>query len=361
MFDKYKPRVLHLFNSFEPGEVEHRHFLLVKNLAARFDHVCWAEGCGELENGLERLGAQSVCGGFESIAGRIEAGGFDCVIMRTHRYFRDFAELLRRTGVPVIYVKDYLPWSENGDGFIDPELDAAASDLACERFFCGPSLKDGVAALGLEVDNGQILCGSIELERFPLEVRRPRGGLPEVRIGLLADLVPGKNQAAAVHALRGMLIDPRYCLRLAGDGHDREYAGKLYRMSRGLRVFFDGLVTDAPYFMRHIDVFLMVSGRETRPVGVMQAMACGVPVIAPDIGDVGDLLDHGRAGILYEPGDYRRLPDLVRSLEDPQTYAGYSQAGIERVREFDAAKAARLVERAVISAIQCKTEFKACG
>jgi len=57
MFDKYKPRVLHLFDSFEPGEVENRHFLLVKNLAARFDHVCWAEGCGELENGLERLGA----------------------------------------------------------------------------------------------------------------------------------------------------------------------------------------------------------------------------------------------------------------------------------------------------------------
>ncbi|MEF9881724.1 glycosyltransferase [Streptomyces sp. P9-A4] len=61
---------------------------------------------------------------------------------------------------------------------------------------------------------------------------------------------------------------------------------------------------------------------------VQEAMASGVPVIAPAAGGPLDLVDHGRTGILVPPGDPSALRTAVASLAaSPELRAAYGLAG----------------------------------
>ncbi len=63
-----------------------------------------------------------------------------------------------------------------------------------------------------------------------------------------------------------------------------------------------------------IDVFLNVSKSEGVPVSIMEAMSCAIPIIAPDIGGVSDMLITGYNGILLDKNP--SIEDIVTSLKD---------------------------------------------
>ncbi len=50
------------------------------------------------------------------------------------------------------------------------------------------------------------------------------------------------------------------------------------------------------------------------PLKLMEAMACGVVPIVPDLGDLARVVEHGRTGYVYRPGDTRRMEDLLVQL-----------------------------------------------
>jgi glycosyltransferase involved in cell wall biosynthesis len=51
---------------------------------------------------------------------------------------------------------------------------------------------------------------------------------------------------------------------------------------------------------------------EGAPITIVEAFACGLPVIASDLGAMRELIDHGRTGLLFQPHDYE---DLVRQIK----------------------------------------------
>ncbi|MFJ5678123.1 glycosyltransferase family 4 protein [Streptomyces sp. NPDC093097] len=63
-----------------------------------------------------------------------------------------------------------------------------------------------------------------------------------------------------------------------------------------------------------LDVFVHTGPHETFCQTVQEAMASGVPVVAPASGGPLDLVDHGRTGLLVPPGDAAALRDAVRLL-----------------------------------------------
>jgi glycosyltransferase involved in cell wall biosynthesis len=103
---------------------------------------------------------------------------------------------------------------------------------------------------------------------------------------------------------------------LAGDGPDR---GSLECLARehGLlpgSVEFLGNVNDPLSLYQAADIFLLTSDWEGTPNVVMEAMACGVPVVATAVGGVPDLIENNRNGLLASKGDLGGLVCLLQDL-----------------------------------------------
>lgn len=335
-------RILHLFNAFQVGGVERQHLLLVERLAGEFDQFCWAYNHGQAETELDRLHVPHIAGPFPEEVRTLAAMDFDCAVLRTHTYFYEILEFLKTRALPVIYIKDYLRWFQGNDTYLDPSWDCKACSAANHVFFCGPALREGVLGASIRPRSWGMLLNSLDLSRFPM-ASRPAGKNGTLRAGMLGNIIPRKNQLAAIRALKGMLAEEKAQLFLGGDFHSAEYAAELRRGAQGLPVEFKGYVANVPEFMAGIDVLLMTSLLEGWPVALMEAMACGVPVCAPAIGDIPELLEHGKAGLLFPPDDWESLPGLIESLREPEVYGRFSRAGVERVRHLDADAAAESV------------------
>ena len=52
---------------------------------------------------------------------------------------------------------------------------------------------------------------------------------------------------------------------------------------------------------------------------VAQGMACGIPVIASKIGGISETVDHGKAGVLFNPSDHNQLSEKIEELIQNKT------------------------------------------
>ncbi len=109
--------------------------------------------------------------------------------------------------------------------------------------------------------------------------------------------------------------------------------------SPGLRVH--RLAPSAPELidlLQQADLFCLPSHADAAPWALLEAMACGTPVVASRVGGVPDMLAHGSAGILIDHGDRRALSGAVRSLlADHERSAQLAAAARRRCEQhFDA-------------------------
>jgi glycosyltransferase involved in cell wall biosynthesis len=62
------------------------------------------------------------------------------------------------------------------------------------------------------------------------------------------------------------------------------------------------------------DFFLLPSQQEGMPLAMLEAMAAGLPVVATRIGGVADILEDGKTGLLFDPGDIHLLAEHIVTL-----------------------------------------------
>ncbi|MEW1847434.1 glycosyltransferase [Nonomuraea angiospora] len=184
-----------------------------------------------------------------------------------------------------------------------------------------------------------------------LSVFRPDGPVAPGTGGRLilsiGRLVPRKGVDTVIRALRRI---PDADLVIAGGGGDDEEAVRLYELARayGLerRVHVIGSVPreHVPALMRAADVLVAVPWYEPFGMVAIEAMACGVPVVASAVG--GHLDTVAGCGVLVPP---RRPRALARALSDvldhPRRRAELAAAGALRARErYGWARVAELTE-----------------
>jgi N-acetyl-alpha-D-glucosaminyl L-malate synthase BshA len=106
-------------------------------------------------------------------------------------------------------------------------------------------------------------------------------------------------------------------LVLVGDGPDRNNAEeKARRLGIADRVRFLGKQTALVELLSCADVFLLPSQSESFGLAALEAMSCGVPVIASNIGGIPEVVAHGETGYVAALGDTDRMARYVTDLFD---------------------------------------------
>jgi glycosyltransferase involved in cell wall biosynthesis len=85
------------------------------------------------------------------------------------------------------------------------------------------------------------------------------------------------------------------------------------------RVVFTGHVADVAPYLRASDIFAFPSQFEGLGISLVEAAACGLACIGSRTGGIVDVIEHGRSGLLTEPGDVVGLTDaILRLARDPE-------------------------------------------
>jgi phosphatidylinositol alpha 1,6-mannosyltransferase len=136
----------------------------------------------------------------------------------------------------------------------------------------------------------------------------------EVLVGYIGRLAPEKH----VHRLAALAGMPGVRLVIGGDGPARKAVGR----SLGDAATFLGELDGDPLAdtFAALDVFVHTGTEETFGQTIQEALASGVPVVAPACGGPLDLVRPGDNGLLYPPGDEAALRAAVAGLAaDPAT------------------------------------------
>ncbi|MFO7563240.1 MAG: glycosyltransferase [Enhygromyxa sp.] len=138
------------------------------------------------------------------------------------------------------------------------------------------------------------------------------------RIIMVARLELPKDPFTAVAAL-ARLRELDWRCELIGDGPLRpELEAALRREGLHERVELLGARDDVPTRLAGAQLFLLSTRREGFPLSVLEAMRAGLPVVASDVGGIGEALTP-ECGALVEPGSAPALADaLAPLLDDPQ-------------------------------------------
>lgn len=133
-------------------------------------------------------------------------------------------------------------------------------------------------------------------------------------------LHPQKDQATLLRAFARVARSRPARLVVLGEGPERARLAELSReLNVSQQVQFPGDVRPAFPWMARARVFVLSSAWEGLSMVLLEAMACGTPVVATDCPHgPGEILEGGRWGRLAPPGDWRALADaILATLDDP--------------------------------------------
>ena len=124
-------------------------------------------------------------------------------------------------------------------------------------------------------------------------------------------------------------------LLMVGDGPDRSGAERTAReLGIDDRVFFLGKLKNPLEALAISDLFLLPSESESFGLAALEAMACGIPVVATEAGGLPEVIRHGVSGILAPVGDVSMMADHAEFLLDPAHHEKFKQKARDRADSF---------------------------
>lgn len=186
---------------------------------------------------------------------------------------------------------------------------------------------DSLAAVGVPRGRIRIIPPGVA----PRPATPRQAGAPVV--GAVSRLSREKNVALLLRAFARVVEDvPDATLRIFGDGPEREELESL-AASLGIaeKTSFLGYVPDAAARCGEFDVLAVPSIRESFGLAALEAMGCGVPVVASKVGGLPELVLDGETGLLVPPEDDAAFAAaLLRVLRDRALAARLGAAGRAR-------------------------------
>lgn len=200
-------------------------------------------------------------------------------------------------------------------------LNHAQAVLPVSRFFQEQLKANGVS------NTFEVIHNTIDPQLFNITPERQDAKRCPIRILTVALLKPYKGLDILLEALAGLKIFRQdYFLNIIGDGTARrDLTEQASRLGLSGSICFQGLKskTEVANFIKGCDFLVNPSPQETFGVAVIEALACGKPVIAADTGIASEIIDR-RRGLLVPPAD---VPALTQALRDMlRCFSNYNPA-----------------------------------
>lgn len=172
------------------------------------------------------------------------------------------------------------------------------------------ALKDALIELGADPENVHVMRNGVDLELFrPIDRKTARSHWQSRRHTLLSvgHLIERKGHDLVIQALEHL---PDVDLIIAGDGPERPRLERLAtRLDVAERVRFAGVIAhqDLPGLYSAADALVLASSREGWPNVLLEALACGTPVIASRNWGTPEIVSAPEAGLLVD----ERTPEMI--------------------------------------------------
>ncbi len=185
-------------------------------------------------------------------------------------------------------------------------------------------------------DKVRVIPNGVDVDRFNPGIdgtaaRRELGIDAKAPVaGIVAALRPEKNHELFLRAaarVRAKVPDAQFVM--IGDGPERPGIERLIaELKLGGAAHLLGTRANIPELLAALDVFALTSRIEANPVSILEAMAAGKPVIAPNVGSIKESVSDGETGYLTDPNDEEQVAQrLTELLTDPQRARRMGEAG----------------------------------
>jgi len=196
-----------------------------------------------------------------------------------------------------------------------------------------PSVREHLVRMGTPAEQIVLVPNGVDLRRFWPRHEMVQNDPPV--IAFVARLIVNKGPDALLTALlqlrREGVAFKAICI---GDGPLRQRLEQR-ALLLGSSVQFLGQQPDVAPHLRQSDLLVRPSLTEGMPLGILEAMASRVCVIASDIDGNRDLVTHGRNGVLFPVDDPTRLAEAMRELlRNPAHRSELARAGYETAQAY---------------------------
>ncbi len=246
-------------------------------------------------------------------------------IVHSWDYKSNYLEALscRVSGVKYIYTKKNNSWSKRWK---------LKSLLSNHIAYDNPEMKNRFFNSFLFRNKTTFIPHGVDTEVFsPLK----KDTHETFNIGCIGNIGENKNQLFILKALS--MLPEQITLHLYGNENE-SYRTLLNNFieANGLkdRVYFHGFVENKniPQVLNKLDLFVLPSINEGMPVSLLEAMACGVPVLSSDSGGGAKYILESGGGYIFNGSDFNTLiKNIARLFNDPKEMEMLSKAALKNV------------------------------
>jgi glycosyltransferase involved in cell wall biosynthesis len=130
---------------------------------------------------------------------------------------------------------------------------------------------------------------------------------------------------------------PMATLTVAGDGSQRDSLEELARKLNLGNTTFAGRIEPSRIAESYeaADIYLNGSEIDNQPLSILEAFACGLPIVTTDAGGIPDIVANGRTGLVVPRGDHLQMAEAaMRLLREPELAKRVSEAAFSECRKY---------------------------
>jgi len=209
----------------------------------------------------------------------------------------------------------------------------------------------------------EVVSNFVDLLKFRSRINNKLHSIPrsKPKIAYISNFRPVKDPQSMAHIFLGIRKQIDSELWLIGDGPEMETVKTIFKDSTFENdVTYWGIQEQVVPILAQADLLLVTSLYESFSLAALEAMACGVPVLAPKVGGIPEVVVDGKTGFLYPADEHSHAVNIaVKLLSDPDISNKTINKAILHSHNFDINNVVSKYENFYLESISTQTSCNA--